>query len=1200
MEETKTNTSIENRRSVSRNVIENLKTVVLLFLGALLLLAFVYAVQNRNSERQQRIDSGKVLDEIVSDMSFNDRAAIDIKLEFDTLNQSSVETLSTFINYRNVFAPLAAAYSEGEEQYEQVCQELCNELKSLSDDTGCGVIYLVNDNGEVILSSKAEYVGLNLSDVMTEQEIGVVTGYTNDESTGTVVNGTATVTENADTVYSPVAKGGYYTYSTLLTEYDGKSYFLVVSQPAELLDEELSDIRSIEYLIDGVTVGRKGFLFAVDSNSGEILFFNHGDENLTGKTCEDVGLGREAFTDGYSGYKNINGNSYYLVSRSNPSSTFGKDTVIVSAVKRSDMLGGNWNCAIIACLVFAVVAIIVGGYCMIIRTDSERHIIRMENRFRQNLIEESETNKKILSEDEIAEKTQQYIADLIKNGKDEKLKRHYLKNGNGVGRYFSIYTFSKLIPLAVAGVVIVFAVAFFSQTLLGLEKATDAAKAGLNDIGDEITWHNEKSDSIYSYIDRQYMAKTLLVADILEQSSDVVLNHDVNDDGVYIICRTDSNGDKEAVLDEYGNILSSQSNNTILQQICQKNELESITIFDNNGRAIITSSDKWYQQIPLDPADQLYPLRELLDGKTDKVTIRQADDNSYLALKYIGTAFIYYSYNDEGKTTYVSRSEYEMQKKGEWDRNPITRSRGLLLVEINEESFSSLTYIASMDYIMLGMHIYGADSFFMAMDRSDEHIILFAPDSSLIGKSAQSVGFKPGEYPEKGIYHSFERVDNIDYYISLTMIGDYYVSAMIPTSEIYSARNSISVTTMVFAFLFMLTAVIFACFSSDLADADYKKWILARNKKINGSDSFILSTPTGNKTTSSITKRFSVAAWNEKSPEQKLRAMIMWSLTLILAVFVVIIFETRKGNGSDSLLSYIFYDSWKRGFNVFSITQSIVLMSTIIIITKLAQLFVRSVCGKLGARVETTGDLVISVLKYGGIIGGIFYCLHLFGFDSKSLLASAGILSVVIGLGAKSLIEDILAGIFLIFEGEFQVGDIVTINDFRGQVLEIGVRTTKVMGLNNIKIFNNSSISGVVNMTQESSFVSIEVGIEYGESLERVENILKDGFPVIRKKLPAIIEGPYYKGVSSLADSSVNLLIVAVCDEGDTLQLKRDLNREIYMLFNRNKVGIPFPQVTVSYLEEPDKKASKKEQQRAEKFVDEQKEKSADIKPGNF
>ena len=194
--------------------------------------------------------------------------------------------------------------------------------------------------------------------------------------------------------------------------------------------------------------------------------------------------------------------------------------------------------------------------------------------------------------------------------------------------------------------------------------------------------------------------------------------------------------------------------------------------------------------------------------------------------------------------------------------------------------------------------------------------------------------------------------------------------------------------------------------------------------------------------------------------------------------------------------------------------------------------------------------------------------------DAANLIASAGVLSLVIGFGAQSLVKDIIAGLFIVFEGEFRVGDIVTINSYRGTVMDIGLRTTKIMAADgNIKIYNNSDISGVVNMTKETSIASITVGIEYGEDLEFVEEVLERELPKLAKKNPAILEGPMYGGVMELADNSVNLVISAKANEKDVYGVKVFLNREILRIFKENSINIPFANVTVSYLEKsPDRK----------------------------
>ena len=161
--------------------------------------------------------------------------------------------------------------------------------------------------------------------------------------------------------------------------------------------------------------------------------------------------------------------------------------------------------------------------------------------------------------------------------------------------------------------------------------------------------------------------------------------------------------------------------------------------------------------------------------------------------------------------------------------------------------------------------------------------------------------------------------------------------------------------------------------------------------------------------------------------------------------------------------------------------------------------------------------------------------------------------------------------------------------------MEIGIRTTKINdGNGNIIIIRNSEVSNVVNMTKESSFAACDLQIEYGESLVRVENVLEKEFPNIRERLSSIEEGPFYRGVVSLADNSVVIRIVAQCAEQNRAPLERDLRREMKLIFDRYDINIPYPQVVVHEPKEF-KKATAAEQMRADRFREEQKEASRNI-----
>ena len=262
--------------------------------------------------------------------------------------------------------------------------------------------------------------------------------------------------------------------------------------------------------------------------------------------------------------------------------------------------------------------------------------------------------------------------------------------------------------------------------------------------------------------------------------------------------------------------------------------------------------------------------------------------------------------------------------------------------------------------------------------------------------------------------------------------------------------------------------------------------------------------------------------------------------------------------------------------------------------------FILKQLSKLLIRGNAIIDILCSLIKYVSVIVLLFFILKACGVDTTAVVTGLSIVTLIIGLALQPLLQDVIAGLFIVFEHVFEVGDIVVVGGFRGTVKEIGIRTTRIEDAGgNIKVINNSELRALVNMSDQLSIAAIDIGIEYGESLERVEAILKEHLDEIKGAIPEIVEGPYYKGVSELADSSVNLKFVAKCKEGSKYQVERDMNRQFKLLFDKYNVNIPFPQVVVNKpitFEE----ASALEKKESKKFVQEQKDLSKDIHDENL
>ncbi len=336
--------------------------------------------------------------------------------------------------------------------------------------------------------------------------------------------------------------------------------------------------------------------------------------------------------------------------------------------------------------------------------------------------------------------------------------------------------------------------------------------------------------------------------------------------------------------------------------------------------------------------------------------------------------------------------------------------------------------------------------------------------------------------------------------------------------------------------------------------------------------------------------------------KKKILKIIGWVALGLLAVGVVISFVfSDKIFGANTV--FVAKESWS-SFGRYMYSKAIpasIRAVQIIVIAAVASIIL-SLLAKItfeSKKTITVALLLLNLLKWIVAIASVFLIMGAWGADTTLMLASAGVLTLIIGLGAQSLIADILAGIFIVFEGEFQVGDIVIIDSWRGEVKEIGMRTTKLVDAGgNIKIVNNSEIRTIINQTQELSVAKTYVSISYGTRIEAVEAVIADNIQEMKEKIPYIVEGPFYMGVSELGESGVVLLFTAKCKEADYYQCSRDLNRQVKIMFDDNGIEIPFNQLVIHQedgTEDKSPKPTKKEIKKAEDFNEEQKELSKDI-----
>ena len=216
-------------------------------------------------------------------------------------------------------------------------------------------------------------------------------------------------------------------------------------------------------------------------------------------------------------------------------------------------------------------------------------------------------------------------------------------------------------------------------------------------------------------------------------------------------------------------------------------------------------------------------------------------------------------------------------------------------------------------------------------------------------------------------------------------------------------------------------------------------------------------------------------------------------------------------------------------------------------------------------RAKTLVALTSNMLKYAAAIIILCGVLTIVNVDITAILASLGILALIIGFGAESLIADVVTGLFILLDNQYNVGDIIEVGGFRGIVSDVGIRTTSIMDTGgNVKIINNSEMKNILNRSDNSSKAVADFSIPYETDLAALE-----------KKLPALLEEihrnhtnlfravPEYLGVQELGASAVVLRFVAEVGESDIYSGTRMLNHDLLLGFRKLGVECPYQQIDV-------------------------------------
>ena len=214
-------------------------------------------------------------------------------------------------------------------------------------------------------------------------------------------------------------------------------------------------------------------------------------------------------------------------------------------------------------------------------------------------------------------------------------------------------------------------------------------------------------------------------------------------------------------------------------------------------------------------------------------------------------------------------------------------------------------------------------------------------------------------------------------------------------------------------------------------------------------------------------------------------------------------------------------------------------------------------------RIITMTQTIKRIVKYVLLFFALVISLDMFGVNTASLIATLGIGGFALTFGAQSLVKDMITGFFILIENQYSVGDYVQIGSKEGIVEELGIRITKIRDFTGeLHIIPNGSITEVTNKTRGQMRALVKVGVSYEDDLDHVFSVLNRIADDLKND-ENIIEGPTVLGVTQLANSSVEISIVAKTVPLQQWAVERNLRKRIKEEFEKEGIEIPYQKIVV-------------------------------------
>lgn len=260
-------------------------------------------------------------------------------------------------------------------------------------------------------------------------------------------------------------------------------------------------------------------------------------------------------------------------------------------------------------------------------------------------------------------------------------------------------------------------------------------------------------------------------------------------------------------------------------------------------------------------------------------------------------------------------------------------------------------------------------------------------------------------------------------------------------------------------------------------------------------------------------------------------------------------------------LRTIFINDAGKATFIGKVALSLIVILCVWILSRLANRMLQKLLSKKQQTMYPKKYMTITKLL-GNAIQFIFYfiaaiqILDIFGVNTASLIATAGIGGIAVGFGAQSLVKDIIGGLFLVMEDQFQVGDDVIINAYEGTVEELGLRTTRLRGYNgDLQLIGNGQITSVVNRSRNNQRITITIPVSYAYELSFYEEVCNEIGEAMAKERPEeIYSPPQCIGITEFRACSMVITVWGWSKYGMQYRIEREFRERFIQKMKERKV----------------------------------------------